>query len=172
MASHIKKKNTIYILGLPRKTLLELFNLFDKEHGTTEKQLHNIFGKPPYTFAVPEHIYEAAPLREFGSLKVSMKTRIQCYQALPDSLRYHIEAKHPSHIFGFFRDDQGRCYKQEEGDKWTVLVPHYIKKHDVDFPQVGEVILLRHCHKDDLTHDFVAYDIGQFKIASAVIYLR
>lgn len=173
MAKNSRGNLHIYVLGLPRKALVDLFNLFDQERGQSEEDLFAIFGKPSYTFLIPEKIHEAAPLREFGPSFVSKNSRESVYRSLPISLQEYLISNYPKHQFGYFVDSNGRKYKQEneEEGKWTVMIPFILKKDDsLDFPKSGEKITLRHIH-DVVEHEYFVREVGFFKKASAIIYL-
>lgn len=167
----LKKTNHIYILCLPRKALFDLFNLLGLENDYSEEKLQKIFGMPQYTFSDPDKLTEAAPLREFGTLSVSLEKRVNLFKSLPDSFRDYIVENYPAHHFGFYIDDKKRCYKKEESDRWTVLVPSDLRKKEISFPEEGESLTLRYVHSPKIKKKFVVREIGSFKKASAIIYL-
>jgi len=171
MNDSTEKSHRIYILGLPRKALFDLFNLLGLENHYSEKKIHRIFGKPPYTFSNPDTLIEAAPLREFGKLSVSLEKRVNVFKSLPESFRTYIVDSYPSHHFGFYRDSKKRCYKKEDGDRWTVLVPSNLRKKEISFPEEGETLTLHYVHFPEIKKKFIVREIGMFKIASAIIYL-
>lgn len=168
--SDSKETGSIYILCLPRKALFDLFNLLGLENDSSEKKLQQLFGKPSYTFSDPDKLTEAAPLREFGKVSVSLQKRVHVFQTLPESFREYIKDNYPSHHFGFYTDSKKRCYKKEEGDRWTVLVPSNLKKKEIYFPEEGEHLTLRYIHSPEIKKNFVVQEIGMFKKATAIIY--
>jgi hypothetical protein len=169
-----KKGGLIYLLGLPRKALFDLYNLVPSDIVSDESAFQRIFGRPPYTFAVPETLNEAAPRREFGVLGVSLNARVNAYRDLPEELREYIVEHYPSIFLGFYIDKIGRCYKQEDGKRWTVLSTSLVRSKEGitdSFPKIDDEFELRHVHDPNQTIQVQVNDIGQFKKASAVIYL-
>jgi hypothetical protein len=167
------KTHHIYILGLPRKALFDLFNLVDPEIASNEERMWSIFGLPPHSFTNPDTLREAAPLREFGILNVSFKVRAKMFNSLPENMRAYIISKYPDHLLGYYIDKEGRCYKREDKERWTVLCPLKIRKQvDDKFPQVDDALELTHVHDKDQTLYVFVDDVGRFKKASAIVYLR
>lgn len=174
MADHVIHENHIYILGLPRKALFDLFNLFDYGDDRSHTEFFRIFGGPSYTFSMPGRLQTAAPLREFGSSSVKRSQRISFFKSLPPLFKEYLITNYPDHQLGYFVDESGRKYKLEDkaNNRWSVLLPITRKTDEkVEFPVVGDKIKLRHVHRVDTFYNYEVSEIGGFKKASATIYL-
>lgn len=174
MAKRSSHVNHIYILGLPRKALFDLFNLFDYGDDRSYDEFFRIFGGPVYSFSMPGMWHTAAPLREFGPSNVSKSTRVQFYKSLPPLFKEYLLKNYPHHQLGYFVDEKDRKYKLEDDtdDRWTVLIPITRKTDEkFEFPIEGDEIKLRHVHNPDIIHSYTVKEIGEFKKASATIYL-
>jgi hypothetical protein len=170
-----KKTHPIYVLGLPRKALFDLYNLLPPEIQNDESLLHSVFGKPPYTFADPERVGTAAPRREFGVVEASMKSRMNTYKSLPEEMREYIVDHFPNHALGFYKDKHGRFYKQEYDEKWTVLCTSTVRSksnQENPFPSIDDELEIQHIHDPNQSLNVIVIDIGDFKKSSASIYLR
>ena len=142
----------IHRVGLPRYDVAKLLEMFLSEYDQSDPLLIKIFGMPPYTFADSRMMSEAAPLREFGDLRVSGRQIARFISMLPLNMKEFISSRRR----GRFCDQKGRYYKYESkydtgpyDEKWTVLLKKgdaTSLKEEKDFPSIGEMIELMEYH--------------------------
>lgn len=146
----------LYLLCLPREALRELLehHLQDQLSADLE-QTYLLFGSPPYTFSRGE----PAPLREFGKLTTSQKKRRAVYDSLPASYQEIVLAYLPKgKLFGPYLDSAGRYYKFETETTLTALIPKG-KKEDIEFPNVGDTLTLRHVNSKNEVRTLIVIDV-------------
>ncbi len=156
------KSGRLYLLCLSREALRELYEHHLQDQLSVDvTTTYLLFGAEPYSFADSRHHSEPAPLREFGVLKTSQKTRRRVYNSLPSAYQAIIDAHHPDGApFGPYVDGEGRYYKFESARTLTVLIPKG-QREKVEFPEPNDFLMLRHVDDPNRQSRYTVDIVGQ-----------
>ena len=158
----------IHNLCLPRELMCRLLvECVNRTESDRDSELvRKLFGKSSYSFLDEKYIDNCASYFEFGRLSTSQKKRLEIFEQLPEWMKEILREEFQD--FGPYFDQNGRAYKKEKEDLWTILIPKTLKT--IPFPSIGEEILLRKNNQTPIT--YIVLGIGEPKKSTCKIILQ